>query len=251
MDISNILKTFSGFVLLSMCSLASSNVALSADKAPAAQLASGFFVGLHAGAGAGNTNWIDGGVGPLGGHVQKGAMGGVIAGYLMPAFDLLVGVEGSLGSLNIKGKHLDGVFNQPGWAGPALEYDQSKARWLVTAAVRAGKDIGSGHVYVKAGLAQQRQNYSLVGYFAPGVTFASTSVNRQGWLLGAGVERVMQVNWSLFAEYNFVQFGNTREHLVCAPGYANCSGPSTTFVPIKISNVGQMVKIGLNYRFGH
>ncbi len=251
MAVGNISKMISGLALLGMCGLGSSNAALSADKAPAAQLASGFFIGLHAGAGTGKTNWIDGGVGPLGGHNQQGAMGGFNAGYLMPAFDWLVGVEGSLGFLSIKGKHLDGVFNQVGWAGPAAEYNESKARWLATAAIRAGKDIGSSHIYAKAGLAQQRQNYSLVGYFSPGVTFASTSVNRQGWLLGAGVEHAIQTNWSLFAEYNFVQFGNTREHLVCAPGYADCGGTNTTGVAIKISNVTQMGKIGLNYRFGH
>ena len=251
MNVSNFMKIVSSLTLLSMCSLASSNAALSADKAPAAQVGGGFFVGLHAGAGVGKTNWIDGGVGPLGGHNQQGAIGGVNAGYLIPAFDWLVGVDGSFSFMNIKGEHLDGVFNQVGWAGPALEYDESKARWLATAAIRAGKDIGSGHVYVKAGLAQQRQNYSLVGYFSPGVTFASTSVNRQGLLLGAGVEHMIQANWSLFAEYNFVQFGNTREHLACAPGYANCGGPSTTSVAIKISNVTQIAKIGLNYRFGH
>src|SRR5262249_7760956 len=67
----------------------------------------------------------------------------------------------------------------------------------------------------------------------------TTSSRRPAGTIGAGVEFLFFNNWSVFAEYNYLSFGNSQTSLI---------SPATG-VPVNFNHNVQTLLIGLNYRF--
>ena len=77
-----------------------------------------------------------------------------------------------------------------------------------------------------------------------GLALQSTDATRWGWMVGVGIEYALTNNWSLKAEYNHLDFGRETETLQPLPG-CGC-----TAFQYDINQTVDLVKVGVNYRFG-
>jgi outer membrane immunogenic protein len=85
-------------------------------------------------------------------------------------------------------------------------------------------------------------NYTITGMGVANFTGAET---RAGWTVGGGLEYLIAPNWSVFAEYNHMDFGSsTLATQDVVP--ADLSPPE----PIRIGRRIDTVMLGVNYRFG-
>jgi outer membrane immunogenic protein len=86
-------------------------------------------------------------------------------------------------------------------------------KWTGTATSSVGIAHDRWLIYGKAGVAWAHTNYTdnwtgnLVGIVFPAFT-GTGSENRVGWTVGTGVEWAIWNNWSIKAEYDYLDFGN-------------------------------------------
>jgi outer membrane immunogenic protein len=92
-------------------------------------------------------------------------------------------------------------------------------------------------IYGKAGGAWTREkwDFSVLG------GTANATVNRTGWLAGAGIEYAFATNWSAFLDYEYRGMGSKTVTLTTTGGLT-ADSPS-----VKLDL--QTVKAGVNYRF--
>jgi outer membrane autotransporter protein len=116
----------------------------------------------------------------------SGFLGGVQAGYnYQVAPNWLIGIEGELGWTSASGS--SNGFN-------------SDHRWYDTLSGRLGYVLPAGWLlYAKGGAAWMNADYSVPGL--------SVNITRDGWNIGAGAEFMLAPQWSVKAEYNFLDFG--------------------------------------------
>jgi len=147
-----------------------------------------------------------------------GLLGGTI-GYNYQWGQTVFGVESDLDWANIKGSTacVAGIC-------------ETKASWLGTTRARLGYAIDRFMPYVTGGAA-----YGKVNANVPGV--GSDSETKIGWTVGGGAEYAFTPNWSIKAEYLYVDLGK----IDCA----NCGGGIPTSVQFKEN----IVRGGLNYKF--
>ena len=188
---------------------------------------SGFYIGGHIG-GA----WVDrcltlatGGEACADG---SGFVGGGQAGFNWQTGQFVFGVEFSGSFADLDGDVSAGVLPN-GW----YYSSQHKSLWMLTG--RVGWAFDRALLYVTGGGAWARNTvdfYNGVG----GV--ASVDFDRQGWTIGVGLEYGFTPNWSLAAQYNFVDLGS-KDVFFATPGVA-----------ASVSQDISMVTLRLNYRFG-
>lgn len=104
--------------------------------------------------------------------------------------------------------------------------------------------------YVKGGAAWANASASSL---APGgVAGETASFTRTGYTVGAGLEWKFAPGWSIFAEYNYLDFG-TRSSNLYSTGLANpawgfgATGALSDTVSLKLRS--QQALVGVNYRF--
>ncbi len=177
---------------------------------------SGIYIGANGGYSfgttepAGGTNFTTNGIvagGTIGGNIQTGAF--------------VFGAEGDFDWDNIKGTPACG-----GVAGCEL-----KSTWLATARGRIGVAFDRVLVYGTGGAAFQNLQFQFPGS-------ASTTTNPFGWTAGGGVEFAFLPNWSVKAEYLFVDFNNK-----------NVTINFPTATPVTFTLKENVVRGGVNYRF--
>jgi opacity protein-like surface antigen len=199
----------------------------------------GFYAGVHAGYGLGNTDFGNSDFGAL--DIQgKGGIGGIQLGYNQQVGNILFGIEGDFSFAGVKGER--SITNAP-----VTITQNSKIKWLSTLTGRAGLTNGPWLTYAKAGLAWAKLDYGyLVTVTAPAETMAmSTSEKRSGWIVGAGVEYALANQWSVRGEYNFINFA---DRSFIATGADSLFGPTQTNGHA-MQNL-HLVKLGLNYQLG-
>jgi outer membrane immunogenic protein len=169
----------------------------------------------------------------------SGFLGGVQAGFnyqLDPHW--LVGIEGDWSWTDTKGStSTPGLIINP----PSTLGGSTDIRWFATLTGRLGY-IWDGWLYfAKAGGAWLNADYSATGSAGPFFEAASLSVNRSGWTVGAGIERMLDKNWTAKLEYDYLNFGTDRI-LFTFPGVGSNGANTKTYVNI--------IKFGVNYKFG-
>jgi outer membrane immunogenic protein len=186
----------------------------------------GFYVGVHGGYG---WNRLDG-TGTFGSDsvTAKGWLGGAQLGYNYQIGQFVIGVEGEYSWANVK-------YETPLFAGTLT----LKNDYFATAAARLGYAFDRFLVYGKVGGAWTRDKWS--GGDGAGGTLSATS-NRNGWLLGAGVEYAFLGNWSAKLEYDYLMFSSV------TPTFATAGG-LTVVGTSSIKARTQILKAGVNYRF--
>ena len=152
---------------------------------------------------------------------------------------VVLGVQGQFDWTQMKGRFHDavtGVFDET-----------AEARWYATATGRVGYAMTpSSLFYARGGVAwinNRYQDIGVAGSFVCGggncntVTSSPTST-RLGWTVGLGFEYMLGPNWSVFLEYDYLDFGTANI------GPLGTSPPNT----FQIAQHVQTVMLGLNFR---
>jgi outer membrane immunogenic protein len=117
--------------------------------------------------------------------------------------------------------------------------------WTATGTAQVGVAHNNWLLYGKAGAALESTNYTenttLLG--APLFSGTGSDNNRVGWTVGTGIEWAFYQNWSVKAEYDYLDFGN---HNVAINGSFLGVGVQPG---LQDNNHINQFKAGLNYRF--
>jgi len=196
----------------------------------------GCYIGANAGGGWGAKDYFD----PqapipennLSGHRISGGVAGGQAGCDYQFGRWVVGLQGAYDWANLKGTHLS----------PFLDYFNTSVPWYATATARFGYTFTPNLLlYVNGGAAWVRDHETKVD-FLTGLLEGTADITRRGWLVGAGGEYLITPNWSVFAEYNYMDFGR-RQTIYATPDIP------PVFFPHDIKQQVQTVRVGVNVRF--
>jgi outer membrane immunogenic protein len=202
----------------------------------------GFYIGVHVGAGFGTKEWeqfFSEGTevgNTFSSHTVNGILGGGQIGFNYQVGWAVWGVEFQASAADLRGK---------GSCGLVAEFNcNTKVTGLATFAGRFGVTSDRLLFYVKGGAAWARDKYD-VSFFVnePEIVPSSISDNRWGWMIGTGIEYAFAPNWSAKVEYNYMDFGTK--------GYVFNLTPTEPglFDRFDITQRIHLVKFGLNYRF--
>lgn len=160
----------------------------------------GFYLGANVGYGLGEADFSDD---------TDGFVGGIQAGYNWQfANNFVLGIEADLQGTNV--------------GSPTYELD-----YFGTIRARAGFSINQVLLYGTAGFAYGSGTYELLGL--------SNSQTSTGWTVGGGGEYAFDNNWSVKAEYLYVDLGTE--------SYATLAGP------LEVGTTSNILRAGVNYRF--
>jgi outer membrane immunogenic protein len=216
-------------------SVALASAVSAADLPPAAVYAkaplapaynwTGCYVGAHAGGGLVQTDFVD----VFNGQGAGGLAGGQL-GCNYQTGQFIFGVEG-------EGAWSD-ITDRSFFSGAAgSETRTGRNRWDADLSVRVGVAIDRALVYGKTGAALGNFEFK-----TNEPTFSSDGQSTlSGLLLGAGFEYGFTPNWTAKLEYNWIGFA------IKDVSFATTLGPET----IAEGARKQIVKLGVNYRFGN
>ena len=162
-------------------------------------------------------------------HTADGFVGGGQVGCdYQFAGNWVVGVQGMIDWTDLDGTHR-AISN-------TNINESTKVSRFATATARLGVTFTPSLLaYVKGGGAWVRDEHTRTT--VAGAFISSAELTRSGWTVGGGLEWMFAPNWSVFAEYNFMDFGTKR--VAFTPG---------TFTQ-DIDQRLQAVLVGINYRF--
>jgi outer membrane immunogenic protein len=166
--------------------------------------------------------------------------------------DLIFGPEADAGYFNLHGtrqfsaKYLAAVPAPPvGGAKSYLFTQEFSTDWLITARGRVGYTvIPAVIVYVTAGLAATDFTVQNAFSDASGASESASVTNHIGWTAGAGTEVALTQNWSLKAEYLFLDLGS----LSVTGTVTNPAGLSNGLTTASAVQT-HILRAGFNYRF--
>jgi outer membrane immunogenic protein len=211
-------------------------------KAPVAVVISpnwtGFYVGIAGGYGWGKAEQSDSFPFNSGTYNTSGGLIGGTLGYNWQSGATVFGVETDLSYADIKGSTIGTDPASGNCAVPANPNCESTIRALGTARGRLGLAWQNLLPYVTGGLAYA----NLHG--AEGVTGTGGSGSKwvPGWTIGAGLEGILAPNWSVKAEYLYVDLGR---HEVFTDVFGGVPTPES------LRETAHIVRVGVNYRFGY
>jgi len=181
----------------------------------------GFYVGINAGYGFGTSNWTDtAGVTTGDFNVSGGAVGGTL-GYNMQFGSAILGIETDLDWASIKGST---AVN----CGTTCD---TELQWLGTTRARLGYALDRFLPYITGGAAYGSIKASLSG-------IGSTTATKVGWTAGGGLEYAFLNNWTVKAEYLYVDLGTVACDAICTGG-----------IPADVSFHSHLVRGGINFKF--
>jgi outer membrane immunogenic protein len=208
----------------------------------------GFFFGANTGVGVGTTKFYDV-YGPMPDYALdadsqvRGALGGFQLGYNYQVGQFVVGGEGSFDWSGIRREFSCFSFGNQSCT--------STNEWIASLTGRFGPVIGPALLYVDGGAAWSRNSISDIASTQECVPTGGTTVCSQpgdlfqgsaifpGWTAGAGVEYRFSPNWSMFAEYDYYDFG---EHQI------TLLDGGTGIFPEEVKEQLQLVRLGFDYR---
>lgn len=214
---------------------------------------SGSYIGLHLGYGWGDSTFTDDEYNGIGGFPDirwdvdsDGWIGGINGGHNWRHDDLVFGVEGEFGHLNIRGTAL-----QPGvdpFGAPYDAYGTVRKGWYGGLSARAGYAWSRTLFYAKAGAVYSaaKLGFDDTCVAAPcGNSVASLS-EKVGWgyQLGGGVDHALTERWIIKAEYAYMDFGRTK---MSGKGVGGAFHDHPFSIRSDLSI--HTIKIGVNYKF--
>jgi outer membrane immunogenic protein len=215
---------------------------------------SGIYLGGVIGGGWDNHDLSDPGLGIVGTilgvpvtQTNKGSgfIGGVEIGSRYQFGKLVVGWEGDVtfGDINNTSTTTNGGPLGAGFLSRSLS---TSVNWTGTGTATVGIAHNNWLLYGKAGAAVENTNYTET-FSALGTTVFSgtgSDKNRVGWTVGTGIEWAFYQNWSVKAEYDYLDFGN---HNVAING--SVVGVLPLQLGLQDTNHINQFKAGLNYKF--
>ncbi len=185
----------------------------------------------------------------------SGFTGGAQAGYNWQAANWVYGIEGDI---NYSGISDGSSINRPvlpPLAGNFIHTESDKLNWFGTFRGRLGVTVTPSFlIYGTGGLAfGQVRSASTVAFTTTTDTYAgSIDDTRFGWTAGGGGEWMIAPQWSIKAEYLFVDLGRASYTQVCtAPGI--CTSPpqvSAASYQTDLHVREHIARVGVNYHFG-
>jgi len=188
----------------------------------------GFYVGANGGYDVGNSDWSGTGV-STGGFKTSGGMGGGTVGLNLQTGAVVLGFEGDADWTAINGSSSNSYCST---LGPAACVTKNTV--LATARARVGYAFDRVLVYATGGGAFG----NVLTGFSPPTTFDDSVTF--GWTAGAGIEVAFAERWTAKVEYLYLDLDHT-----------NCASTSCgANVPIEVSFTQNIIRAGVNFRFG-
>jgi outer membrane immunogenic protein len=221
----------------------------------------GMYVGGVIGGAWGRTDSSDSGLGILGTLLNvpviqttdsSGFIGGIEGGSRYQMGKLVIGYEADItwGGVNGTSTTSFSPIGVPPGAFSLTRAITANSKWTATTVSTVGIAHDRWLIYGKAGVAYTHIDYTdnwtgmLLGAGFP--AFSGTgSENRVGWTVGTGIEWAVWNNWSVKAEYDYLDFGNRTVAIngTVLPGIANI-GVSTG---LQNTNHINQFKAGVNW----
>jgi outer membrane immunogenic protein len=201
-------------------------------KAPAPVMSygynwSGFYIGGHGGGGWSDRCFTADGFAD-GCHDADGWLAGGQVGFNWQTGQFVFGLEFSGSWADINGSHAPLLA-------PADTYTSSvDSIFMLTG--RVGMAFDRMLLYVTGGGAWVRNELQ---YTTFGVSTESFSQNRTGWTIGGGIEWGFAPNWSIAAQYNFIDLGDKTFTVIGPPTFTATADQELHLATVR-----------LNYRFG-
>lgn len=182
----------------------------------------GAYAGINAGYGFGKSNWTDTVTALSTGDFDvSGAMVGATLGYNMQLGAALLSLETDIDWANIKGSSTVNCTTSC----------DTELQWLGTARARLGWAFDRFLPYITGGAAYGSVRTSLTG-------IGTASTTRIGWTAGGGLEYAFLNNWTMKAEYLYVDLGT-----------ATCDAACTGGTPADVTFQSHLVRGGVNFKF--
>ncbi|MCP5366122.1 MAG: porin family protein [Hyphomicrobiales bacterium] len=192
----------------------------------------GFFAGLQAGHGTGDSSWIDDprfGGASLGSHDIQGPTVGAQVGYNWQMDRWVFGAEADASWADLSGNHVDQFASDL----------HTTVKALGTITGRVGRAYGNHHIYLEGGGAWENVEYE--DFFGVGMGCnGCTDTTRWGWVFGGGWEYAFMDNFSVKLEYNYITYGNET--------FGFSGGIGGNFVQT-IEDTYHHFKVGVSYHF--
>jgi outer membrane immunogenic protein len=187
-----------------------------------------------------------------------GFTGGVEAGYNYQINNIVLGVEGDVDYLDLRGSYAtptyDGAVSGTYWASGKTTVDT-----LFTLRGRAGLAADHWLFFVTGGLALADEKFSQsIGFNNPGVVVTlpltggvngynagSASTTAATWTIGGGVEYAFDRHWSFKGEYLYVDL----KSLSFNSSYTSVTPETYTMTHHDSLSGLNIFRVGLNYRF--
>jgi outer membrane immunogenic protein len=234
---------------------------------PAAPLFSwsGFYTGLNAGYGWGQSNTMtvmnDPGAANFALAFQPfynanmsprlhpdGFVGGGQIGHNWQSGSVVVGLETDFQFFNLNETKLTTFNPGPGNGSTLFTHTTVGTDWLFTARARGGIASDRTLLYVTGGLASTNLKYAQNNFFTPCggpggacVEAVSASKTKTGWTVGGGLDYMLNNSWSLRAEYLYLDFGS-----ISAVGFDNTVGRPYNHSANFTANI---VRTAINYKY--
>jgi opacity protein-like surface antigen len=202
---------------------------------------SGLYAGAYAAAAVGQ-----GQLGFVNGVQANPGLSGFLGGGQIGYNHQVIGLEGEGGGLHAKGAKACTPLNRTGFspAAPPVLFDMTcnaEISWTATLTGRAGYAWDRLLGYVKGGAAWTHENLFVTCNLFPCTNLAGlptrgfgVSAFQTGWTVGAGLELAITQNWSVKAEYNFIDFGKV-------------SRTASDGTAITVGTTASVVTVGVNY----
>jgi outer membrane immunogenic protein len=216
----------------------------------------GFYVGLNAGASFADVKWDHTATGAWLGTTTKTGLdtfgdgssnrtnftGGIQAGYNYQFGALVAGIEADIGYFSTKRRTQTSAVIAAG----RIDFTTNTGAgdYLGTVRGRIGVAFDRFLIYATGGLAITETRLSQQVFFAAtGSTASGSSSKTQvGYTIGAGAEYAFTNNWTVKAEYLFLDFGKNNTTLF------NPAFPTFTHA-VESKNRAHIVRAGVNYKF--
>jgi outer membrane immunogenic protein len=187
---------------------------------------SGFYFGVYGGYGFGSTSWASSTFSTENFRTDGFLVGGTL-GINYQVSRVVFGFEADGGWAGLKGSSGDSVCGLI-TAGAVCQTEQT---WLATFRARLGFAVNRLLFFATAG--------GVTGDVQAGVNPPGTfdTTNGFGWTAGGGFEAALAENWTVKAEYLYVDLGN-----------AACPTNCGALVPATVPLTENLIRAGINYR---
>jgi outer membrane immunogenic protein len=181
-----------------------------------------------------------------------GFTGGFEAGYNWQSSNIVYGLEGDIESFRLKGSSNSGPVVYPCCAPTSfIVSSNASTNWLATARGRVGVANNNWLFFATGGAAftHLSGNFAFSDTFATAAESGSVSSTRAGWTAGGGVEAGLWGNWSIKAEYLYVDFGRISANSTNLTAFTPVVAFPTNVFTHSVDLKANIARLGLNYRF--
>jgi outer membrane immunogenic protein len=175
--------------------------------------------------------------------------GGFEAGYNLQRGNFVYGIEGDIESFHLNGSASAGALYPCCAPAGFTVTSNASTTWLATVRGRLGYAVNNWLFFATGGVAftDLHGNFGFSDTYAAATESASLSSTQTGYTVGGGVEAGLWGNWSVKAEYLYVNFGTLS---TTSNNFNSTFGPNpASAFAHSIDLKANIARAALNYRF--